>query len=314
MDSTPSAPRSRFTDLNRLQISLHLGNTTGEILSWGLLGTHWWRNYLHVHSFYEVCYVFEGEGIFCMNGVDYEVRPGHVFVARPSEPHEIVSGADAPLGIYFWSYTLAPARQTVAGAGELDALLAAFATSQCWVSLRTPGMLRTLELLTEEIAAREPGYRHNIAALAAKLVVDTARAVVNTPIAGDEPDPAPREAADVLVQRMARYLRDNYARGVSIRDVAAQVHLSERHTRRLFHKVMGTSIKDYVMSLRLNAAAQMLLSGSLTIKAVGEATGFTDVQYFTTVFRQHVGLTPAAFRRQRGTRFMHPSGLGHVEA
>jgi AraC family L-rhamnose operon transcriptional activator RhaR len=314
MDTHASAPRSRFTDLNRLPLSLHLGNTDVDVLNWGFLGGRWWRNYLHVHSFHEVCYAFEGSGVFHMNGVDFEVGPGDVFVAKPHEPHEIVSSAAAPLGIYFWSYTLSPARRRAAGCAELDGLLAAFAASRTWVSQRAPGMQRTLELMTEEVVAREPGYRHTIAGLAAKLIIDTARAVSDAPAPLDEPEPHPREARDVLVQRMARYLRDNYCRGVQIRDVAAQVHLSERHTSRLFHQVMGLSIKDYLVSLRLEAAEHMLLSSNRPVKDVGEAAGFPDPQHFTTVFRQRVGLTPAAFRRQRGTRFMHPSGLGHVEA
>jgi AraC family L-rhamnose operon transcriptional activator RhaR len=314
MDSTSGAPRSRFTDLNRLPISLQLGNTSVEILGWGFLGTRWWRNYLHVHSFYEVCYAFEGDGWFRINDVDHAVGVGDIFIAKPHEPHEIVSSAEFPLGIYFWSLTLAPARERTDADPELDALLAAFAASRAWVSQRTPGMLRTLELLTEEVVSRAPGYRRNVAALVGNLIVDTARSVVDAPIAVEMPEPGQREATGMLVQRMARYLRDNYAGSVQIRDVAAQVHLSERHTSRLFHQAMGVSIKEFVTALRLEAAEHMLLNGRMPIKEVGEAAGFPDVQHFTTVFRQRRGLTPAAFRRQRGTRFMHPAGLGHIEA
>ena len=36
------------------------------------------------------------------------------------------------------------------------------------------------------------------------------------------------------------------------------------------------------------------------------AAGYPDVRYFTTLFHRRAGLTPAAFRRQRGTRFLQP--------
>jgi hypothetical protein len=93
------AARRRFLELNQLSLALPLGDVTCEILGWGFLGERWWRNYLHVHSFYEVCCAFDGEGVFRINGEEHVVRAGDLFVARPTEPHEIVSSEDAPLGI-----------------------------------------------------------------------------------------------------------------------------------------------------------------------------------------------------------------------
>lgn len=321
MNASAPVPRGRFTDLNQVLIALQLGSYTCEVLNWGFLGARWWRNYLHTHSFYEICYAFEGEGIFRMNGIEYAVGEGDVFVAKPHEPHEIVSSTEAPLGIYFWSYTLVQSaghRKVGDSDGDVDALLRAFAESRCWVSRRAAGMLRTLELLTEEIVAREPGYRETIQHLTAKLLIDTARAVTS-------PAPLPRavEAGDrqrhrqpaaVLAGRIEQYLQDNYSRPIRMRDVAAQVHLSERHTRRLFQKATGASIKARLTALRLEAASQLLLSGRWPVKGVAKATGFPDVQHFTTLFRRHIGLTPAAFRARGGTAFANPSGPRHVQA
>jgi AraC family L-rhamnose operon transcriptional activator RhaR len=315
MDANELVPRHRFTDLNQLPISLRLGGYASEILGWGFLGTRWWRNYLHIHSFYEVCYAFEGEGVFRMNGVEYPVRGGDVFVAKPSEPHEIISSHEAPLGIYFWSYTLVPSSPVKRGSEtrDLDALLRAFTVSQRWVSDHVSGMQRTLELLTEEIVARETGYHLTIEHLTAKLLIDTARAVTDLPSISSNAETSKRDPMAMLVQRIEQYLRDNYSRPISIRDVAAQVHLSERHTSRLFRKATGASIKDRLTTLRIEAATQLLLNGRLAIKDVGAASGFPDVQHFTTIFRRRTGLTPAAFRERGGTNFIDPSGPRHVE-
>ncbi len=131
--------RSRFTDLNQMQFSLSLGSYGCEVLGWGYLGERWWRNYLHMHSFYEVCCAFDGAGVFRINDVDYPVQAGDVFIAKPAELHEIVSSESMPLGIYFWSYSLRPnilhrTHQVDEETQEIDALLDAFSQSQCWVS------------------------------------------------------------------------------------------------------------------------------------------------------------------------------------
>ncbi|GAC1643088.1 MAG: hypothetical protein NVS4B2_32730 [Chloroflexota bacterium] len=103
------------------------------------------------------------------------------------------------------------------------------------------------------------------------------------------------------------YLRDNYARPVLIRDVATQVHLSERHTARLFRATMGVSIREYLATVRMEIASQLLLEGRMTIKEVARAAGYTDVRHFTNRFRGHFGLPPATFRRQRGTQPTGPA-------
>ncbi len=300
--------RHRFMDLNQLALSLRIGSFNCEVLSWGFFEPRWWRNYLHLHSFFEVCYAYQGQGLFRIAHTDHPVHAGEVFVARPGEVHEIVSSVEDPLGIYFWSYTLVPHSDHSVEAPEsqsTDLLLHAFPTSHCSISARTPAMLRTLELLTEEVAQQDPGYSQIISGLVVKLILDTARAVVDLPARSDPADPRARNAEEATVQMIVRYLRDNYSRPIAIRDLAAQVHLSERHTSRLFHKIMGVSIMDHLTALRLDIAAQLLLDQQMSIKEVAQETGYPDVRYFTTLFRQHMGLTPAAFRQKGGTRFIH---------
>lgn len=293
-----SPPRHRFTDLRALSLPFQLGGFSGQMLGWGFIEPRWWRNYLHVHSFFEVCYAFQGRGAFLIDGVLEPVQAGEVFIARPGEAHEIISSEDDALGIYFWSYTLVPPMHSE---GPIDALLNAFLTTQRWVSGDAPAMLRTLEMLTEEIVDKKAGYVEVVRGLATKLLLDTARAV--THVQPDDEPPA-QDSGDAVVRDMARYLRDNYSRPLLVRDVAAQVHLSERHCNRLFRAVMGVSIKDYLIDYRLGIARQLLANRQLSVEAVAQAAGYRDVRHFITVFRQRTGYTPAAYRLHGGTQFL----------
>ena len=89
-------PRHRFVDLGGLRVSLKIGSFSSEVLSWGFIKPRFWRNYLHAHSFFEVCYVYQGKGTFRMLGKDYPVKKGDCFVAKPKEPHEIISSRQEP--------------------------------------------------------------------------------------------------------------------------------------------------------------------------------------------------------------------------
>ena len=150
-----SPPRHRFTELRHVPLQCELDGSVAKMRGWGFIEPEWWRNYLHIHSFYEVCYAFAGRGIFRIDQADVPVQAGDVFVARPGRPHEIVSDDVAPLGIYFWSYTLIPPAQQPAG--EIGELLRRF-RSGAHVANAAPAMARTLALMTEEVTTRAPGY------------------------------------------------------------------------------------------------------------------------------------------------------------
>jgi AraC family L-rhamnose operon transcriptional activator RhaR len=275
------------------------------MLYWGVLGERRWRNYLHAHSFYEACYAFAGRGTFAMADRTYPVRGGDLFLAKPGETHEIVSSRSAPLGIYFWAYTLVPQANHQAADSDrsIDALLDAQATTSTHVTRRATGSIqRTLELLNDEISTKPPGYTSSIRGLTVKLLLDTARAFTDG-ITSEEVDAPVRSTAQAVVRTATRYLRDNLSRPIEIRDVAAQVHLSERHLSRLFHKETGTSVLDYLTALRIETASQLLLDKELSIKQVARSVGYPDPHYFTTLFGRRTGMTPAVFRRKGGTRF-----------
>jgi len=294
-------PRNRFVELPR-PLRLRVGSYSVEILNWGYLGQCWWRNYLHTHTFFEICYAFGGRGTFEILGTVHDIRAGHVFVAKPSEAHEIICSREKPLLICFWSYTLVPDRQRRPEHAEVDALLDAFVQSKKWVSDSATGMARTLDLLTDEVVHRHAGFASSVEALATKLLLDTARAVTDVPTTDAQTTPA-RTHTDAAVQTAERYLRDNYSRPIGVRDVAAQVHLSERHISRLFAKATGMSIMDYLTKVRIDTAAQLLLSQQLPIKQAAAHVGYPDVRYFTTLFRRRTGMTPGLFRQSSGTTF-----------
>ncbi|MBX3014958.1 MAG: helix-turn-helix transcriptional regulator [Caldilineaceae bacterium] len=312
-------PPQRFTDLNKLSLPITLGSFVGDFLYWGYFPAEDWRNYLHIHSFFEVCYAFAGRGLFRIGGQARHIQAGDLFVAKPSEPHEIIADRAAPLGIYFWAYTLLPRGQASPPEGarkknaspsqagnpttattELDTLLHSFSESAAWISPQTSAIPELLRLLTREVALRRPGYWQSIQHLATTLLIETARAVTQPP----PTTPSLPESNSEAVGKMLRYLKDNYTRPLQVRDIAAQLHLSERHTSRLFRQATGLTLQAYLTRLRLTLAKQYLLDPTLSIAEVAEATGYQDARYFATLFRRQTGITPSAFRQRRGTEFL----------
>ena len=298
----PVPPAPGLTGLNQLPISNRLGSYRTTIMFWGYVGPEYWRNYLHSHSFHEVHWAFQGRGSYRVGDRVHAIRAGDVFLARSGEPHEIVSSRGDPMGFYYWAFSLDRSGPAAPRPVPIDALLDAYARSTRSVLPGVPSLPATLSLLAEEARNRSTGYPLVIEGLVAKLLLDTARATVaDEPIPVEAVDPPARTDAEAVVANACRYIRDNLARPIAVRDVAAQVYCSERHLARLFRQVRRTTVLDCITGLRMEAASHLLLNTAWPVKRVAAAVGYPDVRYFTTRFGRQAGTTPAAFRRAGGT-------------
>ncbi|MFI5693443.1 helix-turn-helix domain-containing protein [Kribbella sp. NPDC051586] len=290
------AAADRFVDLAGLLESCEVDGFHADFLSWGHYRAEYWRNYWHTHSFHEVCLAYSGEGRFNSGGVRYDVTPGSVFLARPGDVHEIESSRSSPLGIAFWGFTFRP------GSDERGWWSGLTRTDGPVMSSRTGSLPAVITALAGEAAAPVSGYSTALGALGATLVLETARA-----FALDEDlavEPVRRDRGPLVVEAMKRHLRDNLSRPISVRDVAAAAHLSERHAERLFTQQTGASIMSTLRRLRLELAAQLLLDPTLTITEVARSCGYSDVRPFSTAFRRKYGRTPGDHRRAGGTEFI----------
>jgi len=93
-------------------------------------------------------------------------------------------------------------------------------------------------------------------------------------------------------------IRDEFVEGVSVRDMAEEAGVHPSHLSRAFKKHYGVVIGDYVRHLRVDRAADALLTTDRSIALIAHESGFFDQPHLTRVFRRHFGLTPGRFRQR----------------
>lgn len=105
-----------------------------------------------------------------------------------------------------------------------------------------------------------------------------------------------------LVPRDLRRTRDlmeaRLATSVSLRELADNVQLSVAHFSHLFRLSTGTPPHKYFLRLRIDRAMALLTGSDISLGELADQLGFCDQSQFTNVFRNHVGMTPARYRRQ----------------
>ncbi len=102
---------------------------------------------------------------------------------------------------------------------------------------------------------------------------------------------------DPDIASAVRFIRQNACDGVTIDRVAASVSLSRSVLQRRFKAIVGRTLHEEILRVRLNRAKELLTESDVPIGAVAERAGFKHQEYLGVVFRQHVGQTPARFRR-----------------
>ena len=102
-----------------------------------------------------------------------------------------------------------------------------------------------------------------------------------------------------FLQRFDDYVLSNITQpSLRISTIAEHFHMSERSLSRKLNAIVGSSPKQYLMSLRLKRAETLLASNQLSIKEIVSSAGFNDSAHFSKVFKAHSGLTPSIYREQ----------------
>lgn len=80
-------------------------------------------------------------------------------------------------------------------------------------------------------------------------------------------------------------------------DVARSVNLSSSHLNRLFRIEVGCSPLQYLKSLRMRKAKELIETTFLNVKQVMNTVGVKDKCHFARDFKRAYGLTPSQYRR-----------------
>lgn len=99
------------------------------------------------------------------------------------------------------------------------------------------------------------------------------------------------------IQKAINYIEENLLEIIVLEEVAGLAGFSLFHFRRIFHALVGTSVKDYIRKRRLDMAAAELLSNKTTILDIAIKNGYESHESFSRAFKKMLGITPGQYRQ-----------------
>jgi AraC-like DNA-binding protein/mannose-6-phosphate isomerase-like protein (cupin superfamily) len=96
--------------------------------------------------------------------------------------------------------------------------------------------------------------------------------------------------------RAREYIETRFRETITIEDVSSHALLSPSYLIRAFKSQYGRTPIDYLIGLRVEAAANLLRASDLSCGEIADAVGFGDIYQFSRTFRRRVGVSPTGYR------------------
>ncbi len=119
-----------------------------------------------------------------------------------------------------------------------------------------------------------------------------------TYFAEDLPGLQNRTHAPSLAKQIRYYIDAKYNEKLTISALAAHFGIHPNHLSRLFRETFGLPPKQYLMDLKLEKAASMLIETDVPVSLIAETLGFDDPHAFSRQFKRHKGISPMECRKQ----------------
>lgn len=257
---------------------------------------------LHCHDFAELVVVAKGSGVQHIEGNDYPVSAGDVFLLQGHQRHAFSKRNNLVLfNLMYDAQQLSLPKDELRRIPEYNALFVlepSFRHRHNFTSrlrLERTSLARAesmLHAMVHESTNRPIGYEASLFSHLLELMIFLSREYSKIDTTNGK--------ALLRVAEVIGLLERTYTRRWRLTDLAVAAHMSESGLLCTFKEATGQSPIDYLIHLRIERAAELLCDSDHSIAEIAFAVGFEDSNYFSRQFRKTMKASPREYRRRYG--------------
>jgi AraC-like DNA-binding protein len=235
----------------------------------------------HTHDAYVVAVTERGGAEFKSRGIIDRAQASALLVFNPQEPHSGWLGASKRWSYRSFYLTDSAMESVRAGLGIQHA------PYFCANVFRDEQLINDFALLHRSIEAKESAF-----AVRSRLYLAFGKLFERYSSPIFRPEKPTYE--QVLAERMTEYMCENYAKDISLGELASSFNLTPFQMIRCFNRTVGLPPYAFLTQIRLRAACRLLRQGQSFVDAA-LAVGFYDQSAFNKHFKRAYGITPRQF-------------------
>ena len=235
---------------------------------------------LHIHDSHELFCLVKGDVGYIVEGRRYKLYPGTLLLMRSSESHKLIVNSPSEYERYVINFTTDFLLQN---GFDMTIMTPLFARELGQKNRYSPKDFQNFtpvsffEKLESEAAVISPkcAALSNISALLSSLNIAFLK----------------KSNKDTDEGRIIAYVNENLTADITLDEIASQVHLSPSQLSRVFKRLSGTSVHEYILTKRLILFHEKIKSGLGAIEASAEC-GFRDYSAFYRLYKKRFGTSP----------------------
>ena len=103
---------------------------------------------------------------------------------------------------------------------------------------------------------------------------------------------------ETVYRELLRYLAENCHRSLTLATIAGELHYSVSYISHVFFECANTTIMHHLQGLKIKKSSTLLKGTDLSVLEISELAGFEDSNYFSNVFKKHMGISPREYRKR----------------
>lgn len=101
-----------------------------------------------------------------------------------------------------------------------------------------------------------------------------------------------------IIDHATHYFYENYNQNIVIEDYAKEHNVTSHWFTQSFKKITKSTPMQYIISLRITSAMNMLDNTDYSMARIAEAVGYDNPLYFSRIFKKHTGMSPSDYKKK----------------
>lgn len=268
-----------------------------------LLGQKWIQHYgenidyLHFHNYLEIGFCYEGQGRMLLGEEEVRFSGREFSVIPPNYPHT----TDSDLGtVSRWEYLFVDVegflRSFLDTPVKADKVIQRIYSKALFLEEnQSPSISAKILKIMNIMRDGEEFYLEEAKGILASLLVEIAR--LNRRSEEERVEEEKGKLTNMII-RVQDFVSYHYMEDIKVEDLAKSCHISETHFRRVFTSYMKMSPLEYINTVRINTACELLQKTDEPVADIAHKCGFTTNSTFNRNFKQLMGVTPVEWRKR----------------
>lgn len=258
------------------------------------------ENPWHWHTEFELCYVINGSVIYKTSNKEIQLKKGDVLFINADVAHSVIPinpSDKLHLSVHFIDdIFVSGGRGNTFDVKYVYPIKSNSDIEMILFDEHHPNIEEIRKLMEQNIEIKhkkeefwEFKVRNNICRFWEYLVKETQQinATVNL-----------ENIKDQTLRAAMTYIHEHYADKITVKELADFIHVSVRGCSRLFMKYLKTTPMNYLYSVRLQKASEMLSDPNKSIGQIALENGFSSGSHFSKIFKEQYKLTPLEYRNR----------------